>query len=302
MAICRCIISGSEVRNIENKRFIIFGDEERPYVAEAVAEFLAFVKGKADILANCRMGDCDLAVLDKADYAVVFGGDGTILSAVRFLRGRNIPVIGVNVGKLGFLAEFSPAELKNLFTRITDDKMDIERRMMLQCSIKRGNTEIFVSAAINDIVVTAGPPFNMLELHMSINGQDLANCISDGVIICTPTGSTAYNLSAGGPILEADIAAIGITPVCPHSLSFRPIVVDAECDLKVKAVRVNAGTTVAVDGRMHCPLEQGDVVEIRKGDGVFLIVNNPSRTKWDTLAEKLRWAEKPRYNSERDSK
>lgn len=254
------------------------------------------------MLANCGMGSCDLGVLGKADYAVVFGGDGTILSAVHFLGRHNIPVVGVNVGKLGFLAEFSLTELKDSFGRICSDEMEIERRMMLQCAVRRANAEIFRSVAINDVVITAGPPFNMLELHMSVSSQDLANCVSDGVIVCTPTGSTAYNLSAGGPILEADISAMVITPICPHSLSFRPIVIDADSDLKVRAVRVNAGTAVIVDGRSSSPLEQDDIIDIRKDEGVFLIVNNPKRTKWDTLGEKLRWAEKPRYNTERELK
>jgi NAD+ kinase len=289
----------SRVWNIEKKRLIIFGDPRREHVAEAVAEFVEFAKGKADILANCGVGLCDPVVLGKADYAVVFGGDGTILSAVSLLRGRDIPVVGVNVGKLGFLAEFSLAELRGFFDRISRNDLVIERRMMLRCSVATGGRETFISTAINDVVITAGPPFSMLELRMSVSGQDLANCVSDGVIICTPTGSTAYNLSAGGPILEADIAAIVITPMCPHSLSFRPIVIGAECDIKLEAITVNEGTTVIVDGRARSRLAKGDIVEIRRAEEVFLIVNNPKRTKWDTLADKLRWGEKPRYNTER---
>jgi NAD+ kinase len=291
-----------EVSKIEKKKLIIFGDAKRAYVAEAVAEFLEFAKNKAEVLANCDMEKCDPGVVARADYAIVFGGDGTILSAASFLRGMSIPVVGVNVGKLGFLAEFSPGELKAFFSYLDRGKVDIEKRMMLHCSVKSGGKVKFTATAINDVVINAGPPFNMLEFRMSVSGQDLANCTSDGVIICTPTGSTAYNLSAGGPILEANIAAIVITPICPHSLSFRPIVIGAECDIKVEAVRVNPGSTVIVDGRAHSKLVEGDVVEVQKSDGVFLVVSNPNRTKWDTLAEKLRWGEKPRYNAERDLK
>jgi NAD+ kinase len=292
----------SEVAGIEKKRLIIFGDTGRPYVAEAIADFLRFVEGKAVVLANCGLGACDASVLKDANYAIVFGGDGTILSAASVLRGRNVPVIGVNVGKLGFLAEFSPDELKDFFGRIAEGRADIEKRMILHCSVRRSGAETFSSTAINDVVITAGAPFNMLDLRMSVGGQELPNCISDGVIISTPTGSTAYNLSAGGPILEADIAAIVITPICPHSLSFRPIVIGTESDLKLELVRVNAGSTVIVDGRSRSALEAGDAVTIRKDEGVFLVVNNPKRTKWDTLAEKLGWGEKPRYNTERESR
>jgi NAD+ kinase len=271
-------------------------------VSGAIEHFLTFAKDKAEVLANCGLGACPPGVLSKADYAVVFGGDGTILTAASCLRGSNIPVIGVNVGKLGFLAEFSPKEVEDLFDRIVRGDIETERRMMLHCVVTHGGRQTFSAIAINDVVITAGPPFSMVELRITVSGQDLANCISDGVIISTPTGSTAYNLSAGGPILEANISAIVITPMCPHSLSFRPIVIGAECDVRVEAVRVNPGTTVMVDGRTHSRLEASDTVQITREGGAFLVVNNPVRTKWDTLAEKLGWGENPRYNPQRDSR
>ena len=280
-------------------KLIIFGDPKRRYAAEAVDDFVRFADDRARIIANCfrrsaASGSVD--VLKKADFAVVFGGDGTILSAARELSETDVPVIGVNVGKLGFLAEFSAEEIKRLFDRITTDKSLIEKRMMLRCGIESNGGEKFGSTAINDVVIAAGAPFNMIELKMTVQDQALARCTGDGIIISTPTGSTAYNLSAGGPILSADLSAIVITPLCPHSLSFRPIVINADSIVEIQPIRVNKGTTINLDGQVSHKLQIGDVVKIQRHPGSFLVVNNPMRTQWDTLAGKLNWAEKPKYN------
>lgn len=275
---------------------ILFGDPERAFAKDALSEFLDFASDRAQILANCFENPCSLEVLRKADYAVVFGGDGTILSAARQLCETKVPVIGVNVGKLGFLAEFSLDELISLFDRIAAGEALIEQRMILQCSLHRDRDTIFSSTAVNDVVITAGAPFNMLELKISVQGQILAGCTGDGVILSTPTGSTAYNLSAGGPILSANLAAMVLTPICPHSLSFRPIVIQADSRVEICPVRVNENTTVLLDGRVQGKLQAEDVVAIQRHEGQFLVVNNPLRTQWDTLASKLKWADKPGYN------
>lgn len=279
-------------------QLIIFGDPERRFVAEEVEKFGRFAAGKARIAAKCFKGDCPAEVLEQADFAVVFGGDGTILSAARALGGVGLPVIGVNVGRLGYLAEFSVDELEELFERVITDRRLISRRMVLRCCVSPGvgGQEKACSTAINDVVITSGPPFSMVELRVSVQGESLAGCMGDGLLISTPTGSTAYNLSAGGPILSADIEAVVVTPVCPHSLSFRPIVISADRQIEVEAVRVNEGTTVLLDGEVLCGLREGDIVKVSRDEGVFLLVNNPMRTQWDTLASKLNWGTRPRYN------
>ncbi|MFH1613887.1 MAG: NAD(+)/NADH kinase [Planctomycetota bacterium] len=276
-------------------KLIIFGDPQRPNVAEAVEEFIDFIDQKAQILANCFRGDCAVDLLSQADYAVVFGGDGTILSAARDLSDTDVPVIGINVGKLGFLAEFSVEELKNLFDRVVKKQLVIEKRMILQCTVLRDGKDKFSSTAINDVVICAGPPFNMIELKMTVEKQQLAGCVSDGLIISTPTGSTAYNLSCGGPILAANLAAIVITPLSPHSLSFRPIVINAQNFVDVIPVRVNSGTALLLDGVVSSDVKIGDVIRISRHKGAFLVVNNPLRTQWDALASKLSWAGMPKY-------
>ncbi len=279
------------------KRIVIFRDPEREHVKEATDDFVSFLNEKVDIVANCGIQDCDCDLLANSDYAVVFGGDGTIISAANELRHSNVPVVGVNMGNLGFLAEFTLKDLKESFDIIISDKAKIEKRMMINCTHARKGKEIFRSTAANDVFINAGPPFRMLELKMFVNDQPLTSCISDGLIISTPTGSTAYNLSAGGPILAGRVQAMVITPICPHSLSFRPIVISADSKLQVHAERVNIGTQVSVDGRFQEPVKEGDVVYIERHKGDFLIVNNPNHTQWDTLASKLRWAEKPKYQN-----
>jgi NAD+ kinase len=278
-------------------KIIIFGDPKRRFATEAMKDFVDFAGDKCVILANCFEGSCSIDTLKEADFAVVFGGDGTILSAARELCETSVPVIGVNVGKLGFLAEFAPGELERVFGRITGDESLIEKRMILDCRVENDGGVVFSSTAINDVVIAAGPPFSMVELKMTVEGEPLAGCISDGMIISTPTGSTAYNLSAGGPILSADLSAIVVTPICPHSLSFRPIVINAESVIEIEAVRLNEGTMITLDGQVSKKLTTESVVKVRRHHGSFLVVSNPLRTQWDTLAGKLNWAGKPKYNA-----
>jgi len=292
-------------------KLVIFRDMRKQGVSEAIEEFLGFAKGKAEIIASYGIHDLkqacttdlppkDASILNKCDYAIVFGGDGSIISTARNVSKASLPVIGVNVGKLGFLAEFSVSELKDFFPRLKKGTAPIDKRMMLNCRVfsdgrGKDRDEKFCSAAINDIFITAGPPFRMIELKILVDGQSLAGCVTDGLIISTPTGSTAYNLSAGGPILSSKIEAVVITPICPHSLSFRPIVINADSTIEVFGVRVNDGTTISIDGQVSLNLTINDVVRIERENSDFLIVNNPLRSKWDTLATKLSWAEQPKY-------
>ncbi len=289
-------------------RLVIFGDSKKEHVAEAIAEFTGFAKDKAEIVASCSIEDCKSESIKKCDFAVVFGGDGSIISAGRYLRQNNIPVIGVNLGKLGFLAEFSVEELEQYFDDIISGNAKIEKRMMLSCKVFGGSAECpekFSSVAINDVFITAGPSHRTIELKVAVNGQPVAGFVGDGLIISTPTGSTAYNLSAGGPVLDSSMRAMVITPICPHSLSFRPIVIDANSKVEILRVQIDEsrpcgrgrdeGTTISIDGQDSLELRGDDIVRVERENNDFLLINNPLRTRWDTLAAKLGWAEKPKY-------
>lgn len=282
---------------MKRPKIILFGDPKRPHAMEALGQFMDFSAGKVEVLSNCLETVCPVEKLQQADYAVVFGGDGTILGAARQLCETGVPVIGVNVGRLGFLAEFSPEELIAQFERIIAGDVLIEKRMIMHCNVVRGDKCVFESTAVNDAVITAGAPFNMIEMKLTVRSEKLAVCIGDGIIVSTPTGSTAYNLSAGGPILSSKLSAIVITPLCPHSLSFRPIVINADSLLEIVVERLNEQTTLLLDGQVQQRLQLGDRVQIQKHAGQFRVVNNPLRTQWDTLASKLSWAQKPRYSN-----
>lgn len=280
---------------------ILFGDPEKGPVAEAMRDFALFLQNRAEIIASCHIAKCTPEILQNCDYAVVLGGDGTIISAARVLSEAGVPVIGVNLGKLGFLAEFSVAEFKERFADIAAGRDPIETRMMLGCRVcKKSELDCdkFYAKAVNDVFVTAGPPFRVIELKISVDGHHVASCVSDGLIVSTPTGSTAYNLSAGGPILDDTMQAMVITPICPHSLSFRPIVIDAASVVQLTFTRINDGTTVSIDGQVSSHLTLDDVVLIAREQNGFKVVNNPQRTRWDTLATKLDWARNPRYKAE----
>lgn len=281
---------------------ILFGDPEKGPVAEAMRDFTLFLRDRAEILASCHISQCTPETLRNCDYAVVLGGDGTIISAARSLSEAEVPVIGVNLGKLGFLAEFSVAEFKERFADIVAGKAPVETRMMLGCRVCERSQEArekFHSKAVNDVFITAGPPFRVIELKIAVDGQHVASCVSDGLIVSTPTGSTAYNLSAGGPILDDSMQAMVITPICAHSLSFRPIVIDAASRVQISCTRINEGTTVSIDGQVSSGLTLDDVVQIARERSGFKVVNNPQRTRWETLATKLGWGRNPRYAGDR---
>lgn len=286
------------MRDSNLPRLAIFGHLKRQKVSEVVEEFKNFAKDKAEIITSCGIEDCSPDVLKNCDFAVVFGGDGSIISAARNLSKTSVPMVGVNLGKLGFLAEFSISELEEYFSDIVSGKTTIEKRMMLRCEVYDSSNRSrrkFSSAAINDVFITSGKLHRMIELKMAVDGQPIAGCVGDGLIISTPTGSTAYNLSAGGPILDSSMQAMVITPICPHSLSFRPIVISADSRVEVFCVRLSEGTTISIDGQDSLVLSVGDIVRLDKANSDFLVVNNPLRTRWETLAAKLGWAETPKY-------
>lgn len=290
------------MRDTKLPRLAIFSHPERQRVAEVIEEFRGFAKGKAKIVATCGIKDCSAEVLKNCDFAVVFGGDGSIISVARNLSQASVPIIGVNMGKLGFLAEFSVAEFKEFFIDIVSGKVPVEKRMLLSCKVfssSNQSKEKFSSVAVNDVFITTGPLHRMIELKVAVDGQSaVGGLVGDGLIIATPTGSTAYNLSASGPILTGSMQAMVITPICPHSLSFRPIVISADSTVEVFCVRVSSGTTISIDGQDSLRLSVGDIVRVEREKSDFLVVNNPLRTRWDTLAAKLGWAETPKY--ERD--
>ncbi|GJM26900.1 MAG: NAD kinase [Phycisphaerae bacterium] len=226
----------------------------------------------------------------SADVVIVLGGDGTLISVARSMGENQIPLIGVNFGKLGFLTPFSLDELVEHFDEVIAADAPTTQRTMLVARVERAkdNSE-FESLCFNDCVIQAGPPFRMISMAVKLDGRRLTQLDGDGLIVCTPTGSTAHNMSAGGPILMAEVDGMVLTPLNPHSLTHRPIVINAEGKLAVEITQSNPGTTAIVDGQVQCPLRKGDRVHIRTADLRASIVLNPCNAKWQSLVSKLHW-------------
>jgi NAD+ kinase len=282
-------------------RLFIVANLAKAEVGSALRDLRAWLEQRVQIVGIDSDSQQDLQRVE-ADAILVLGGDGTLLSAARRLGGRQIPLIGINFGRLGFLASFTPADFRKEFEAVlAGPGLPIERRLMLEAAVrdeKAPGGQRFLATALNDAVITAGPPFHMIELQIATESEDGVSYYGDGVIISTPSGSTAYNVSAGGPIVNTDVSCFVITPICPHSLSFRPVVVSAQTTILISANRVNEGTTLFCDGQASTKLCAGDRVTIRRARQDLLIVENPALRGWRNLARKLNWASRPLYNDD----
>jgi NAD+ kinase len=222
---------------------------------------------------------------------VVVGGDGTLLAAARGLAGFDVPLIGVNLGRLGFLVDISPADIALHLDEILDGRYSEEERFMLSASILRRGETIYRQAAINEVVIHRANTTSMIEIETAINGAFLNSQRSDGLIVSTPTGSTAYALSAGGPILSPRLKAIVLAPINPHTLTNRPIVVDSESVIEV-AFRPSThfGAQVVCDNVASPNLEIADRIEIRKASVPFRLLHPLNYDFFEILRAKLNWS------------
>ena len=277
-------------------RVYCLGNPDKPNVQSALEDFLTFARPRCQLVGYTLGVDGRLAVEAHANRVVVLGGDGTLIGVARSLGNNQIPLIGVNAGKLGFLAEFSLEELKRNFDAALSDETLINRRMVLQILVKRGRETIDYGLAINDCVIQAGPPFRMSNLGVSIDGEHLTDVRGDGLIVCTPSGSTAHNLSAGGPIIQPGINAIVLTPLNPHSLTHKPLVIECEAVIDIHASTVNEGTTAIIDGQVSVALKPDDQVTIQRFPSDFMLVRNPRYAGWHKLVTKLHWGRPPNFD------
>ncbi len=273
-------------------RVFILGNPAKPEVPPAMENLKRFIADHAHLAGAELSLHGRRAVEAGADYVIVLGGDGTLLSVARSMGIDQIPLIGVNFGKLGFLTQFSVDQVEKHLPGILAGGARIAERTMFQVRIEHADgQEGYEGLCINDCVLHAGPPFRIVCLSLELNGRKLTKVCGDGMIICTPTGSTAQNLSAGGPLLMADVHAMVVTPLGPHSLSHRPIVVDSESEITVQAKQVNAGSVALIDGQLQCPIREGDRIHVVTSKHRWRFVRNPRRQKWHNLVTKLRWGQ-----------
>ncbi len=227
--------------------------------------------------------------IDKIDLLMAFGGDGTMLSAVRLLNGREAPVLGVNLGSLGFLTSVSQEDVERAIDCVAGGEFTVSRRSMTDCSVKRSSLEICKYRALNDIVIDRGASLRVVTLNMAIDGEEVSSFVCDGLIVSTPTGSTGHALSAGGPVLHPESAVFVITLICPHTLSTRPLVVPDSRLIAVEVARNAGDLMLSIDGQIGEPLKTADRIEIRRSAASVQIVNLPDYSYFSVLRQKLRW-------------
>ncbi len=227
------------------------------------------------------------AIAAASDLVVVLGGDGTLLSVAHHAAQAGVPVMGVNLGRLGFLTEIPVTEaITTLDKFLSGNGSLISIRSLLEARTAGAS-----SLCLNDIVITKGAVARMIDLAIAVDGKDVATLKADGLIVSTPTGSTAYSLSAGGPILHPQVPAIILTPICPHTLSFRPMAVPATSLIAVRLLTGGEEVHVTFDGQRGGAFVRNDVVDIRKAPFELQLITSPKRSYYDLVKEKLGWAE-----------
>jgi NAD+ kinase len=275
-------------------------------IEEPVARILGFLQGsgyrvvfEADTAAHLGMPGVEpMSVADigeQADLAVVMGGDGTMLGIARQLAKYDIPLIGINLGRLGFITDIPVDRMLPALGEILQGKATSEKRTLLEGRVMRGGEMIYCGVAVNDVVVARGSGAGMAELRVAVDGQFMYNQRSDGLIVSTPTGSTAYALSAGGPLLHPSLQGIVLVPIAPHALSNRPIAVPDTSEIVVEIV---SGRDISVnfDMQTFASLQHGDEIVISRSPNTITFLHPEGWSYYHTLREKLHWHEYPSYD------
>lgn len=281
------------------KRIGIIAKTDKPQAIDVSRELVEWLKNKGSepvideaLAALLKISGCSREeVASKSDMLLVLGGDGTILAAARFAGATGIPILGVNLGSLGFLTEITIEELYPAMEKVLKGEYETEERVMLSAGIIRDNEEIAKYTVLNDVFVSRGSTARIIDLETRINGDYVTTYKADGLIVSTPTGSTAYSLSAGGPIIYPSLHAFALTPICPHTLTQRPIIVSDDSVITI-SILSKEDILITHDGIAGPALHYGDVVEVKKADAVIHLIKSPYRNYYEVLRTKLKWGER----------
>jgi NAD+ kinase len=276
-------------------RAFLLGTGGRPEVMREVQGLLPIVEQFARIVRIDFTGTEDLSNVE-ADVAIVLGGDGSILRAAHQMGARQVPVIAINLGKLGFLANLTPEELPNVLRGFAAGSLEVIEHLMFECTVSRAGQVVVRQLGLNETVVHAGTPFRLINVDLYVDSDLVTTYSCDGLIVGTPVGSTAHCLSAGGPIIRKHLQAFVIVPLNPHTLTMRPVVDSADCVYEMVVERPNEGTSVVVDGRVISRLQPGDRVRVERSAARFKLVRNPGHTYYRSLREKLGWGGRLKLN------
>lgn len=225
----------------------------------------------------------------RADLIIVLGGDGTILSVARSAHAFNVPIFGVNLGTLGFLAEVTLPDLYEVLEKVLNGQFECENRMLLNACVWRDKKKVGDYHVLNDVVINKGALARIVNLKVRVNSQYMTSYRADGLIIATPTGSTAYSLSAGGPIIHPSMDALVLSPICPFTLTNRSIVIPDKSLIQVELATQSENVRVTFDGQEGCDMLQGDTLEVKKAQTSIQLIQAPGKNYYQTLRNKLHW-------------
>lgn len=246
------------------------------------------IADRAEIVAEDLSFSYDFTGQDH-DLVIVLGGDGSILQSARQMATNQLPVLGVNCGRLGFLAALSPDDFLNAWPEVCQGEFHVVEHLMLRVQLIRHSEPVAEQLALNEAAVLGGPPYRILDIDLYADDLLATRYRCDGLIIATPVGSTAHNLSAGGPILRRHMQAMVISPISPHTLTYRPVVESADTRFELAVTQPNESTSVVVDGRMFGQLAAGDRVRIERAQPSFRMLSVPGQNDYRTLRDKLGW-------------
>ncbi|GMT47385.1 MAG: NAD kinase [bacterium] len=282
------------------KNIGIISKTGKPEPPEILKELIPWLTGKgfnvfidretSDILGIKGYSRSEMPGL--VDVVVVLGGDGTMLGAARLVAEKGIPILGVNLGGLGFITEVNRSDLFTAIETMLKGECSVEERIMIQADIVRNGEAITSYTVLNDVVITKGALARIIDLETYVDHSYVTTFKSDGLIMSTPTGSTAYNLSAGGPIVHPVLDCIVLTPICPHTLTNRPIVLSGESLIEVGLKSESEDVFLTLDGQIGVSLEKGDMVEVKKSPHKTRLFLPCERDYFQVLREKLKWGER----------
>ncbi|MBI4745043.1 MAG: NAD(+)/NADH kinase [Deltaproteobacteria bacterium] len=282
------------------KRIGIIAKTDKAQTVEVSKELIPWLKGRGiepvideglgallGISGCCPMNQ----IASKCNMLLVLGGDGTLLAAARLVGATGIPILGVNLGSLGFLTEITIHELYPAMEKVLKGEYETEERVMLSARVIRDRIEISGYEVLNDVFVSRGSTARIVDLETKINGDYVTTYKADGLIVSTPTGSTAYSLSAGGPIIYPSLHAFALTPICPHTLAQRPVIVSDDSVITI-SILSKEDILITHDGIAGPALHYGDIVEVKKADAVIHLIKSPYRNYYEVLRKKLKWGER----------
>lgn len=284
------------------KTIALIGKYNSPTGARSLVRLAEFLQARGhEVFMTCHTADtcaiegyevCPLCEIGaRAELAIVMGGDGTMLSIARNLVDFRIPIIGVNQGHLGFLADVSLDTMFTTLDEMLSGEYVAEERILLEASVERADDVLMATYAFNDVVVSKSTMGRLIEFEVYIDNQFVYSQRADGLVVSTPTGSTAYALSAGGPILHPTLEAVAMVPICPHTLSARPIAVNSRAEIEINLIQAT-DARVHFDGQRHADLQIGDRVVIRRASHTVRLLHPSGHNYYDTLRQKLHWGEK----------